>query len=1066
MSGRTALPLDAVVIDPENPWLGLFSYSEPSRAYFHGRDEEAAELCRRVQRKLLTVLFGQSGLGKTSLLRAGVVPTLRAQGYCPVYVRVDYAPDSPSPAEQIKQAIFRASAAVGAWSRPGSAIEGESLWEFLHHRGDLLRDSGGHTLTPLLIFDQFEEIFTLGQSDDAGRQRARQFLDDLADLVENRPPAALEARIEDDDAAAEDFDFARADYRVLIALREDYLAHLEGIKAVMPSITQNRMRLARMTGDQALAAVIRPGGRLVSQEIAEAIVRFVAGGAELAHAEVEPSLLSLVCRELNGVRKAQGQAEISAGLLAGSRDSILSEFYERALADQPEGVRRVVEDLLLTESGYRESLGEERVLKELAAAGASAGALATLVDRRLLRIEERVDMRRVEITHDVLCGVVLASRNLRHERQARDAAERELAQQREREAATHRALVRARTIASVCIVLALVAIAGAIYGWVSQQRARAAEAMAEKSRGDAEKLVGFLIEDFYNELAPTGRLETLGRLARMTVAYYDGLPPQLVTPRTRTYRAMAQVREGAALLNGGHVDAAFALFAQAQAGLAAMRAGGDHSEPVTFGLALIEYYKGSGLISGGSNRGSDKELQAAVALLRPLVHGPDPSRRARQLYADTLNFMSHDQSLEQGVATCDEARRILVGLGALDLSNLDASASYADTADSEARFLLSLGRVEQALTLEQQVLELTEKVLAHRPGDLHSLANRFYATQLLSVIADRRYDPATAIDYAERAVQAGADGVRYNPSDRGAWFRSSLALQRLSESRFDHGEIAAAIAAAQRQVALANAPGHPAGMASVTWLAQARLAMLNARAGDFAAARQATLAFKREALQNIAPLAADSPMRMLLVHPEQSTQAAIALLQGDAGQALRDATEAASRATAVRIPATDVAAAQVRWNMRSNNLRTAAIAALRLGQFAPAEAFARQRLALTPDITTERDPNEEVAFSRTLLAHALAGQGRLPEARRTLQDDMAWYAKQRQAGAGSTTFRLYYAYALYVDGIAQDPDADGARRRQQDLAAAAAQVAGASDEARRLQDMLHVAGLIAAARGK
>jgi hypothetical protein len=60
----------AVAVDPEHPWLGLFSYSEETLAYFHGRDEETGELCRRVQRKPLTVLFGQSGLGKTSLLRA------------------------------------------------------------------------------------------------------------------------------------------------------------------------------------------------------------------------------------------------------------------------------------------------------------------------------------------------------------------------------------------------------------------------------------------------------------------------------------------------------------------------------------------------------------------------------------------------------------------------------------------------------------------------------------------------------------------------------------------------------------------------------------------------------------------------------------------------------------------------------------------------------------------------------------------------------------------------------------------------------------------------------------
>src|SRR5437016_9639410 len=160
----------------------------------------------------------------------------------------------------------------------------------------------------------------------------------------------------------------------------------------MPSITQNRMRLARMTGEQALSAVVNPGGKLVSQEVAESIVRFIAGGSELPNAEVEPSLLSLICRELNNARIAQGRSEISADLLAGSRDNILTEFYERALADQPLGVHQFIEDNLLTESGYRESLAEERVQKGLLAAGASPDALAVLVNRRLLRIEERLDV--------------------------------------------------------------------------------------------------------------------------------------------------------------------------------------------------------------------------------------------------------------------------------------------------------------------------------------------------------------------------------------------------------------------------------------------------------------------------------------------------------------------------------------------------------------------------------------------------------------------------------------------------------------------------------------------------
>ena len=69
-----------LAVDAEHPWLGLASFSEETRGYFYGREEEVAELCRRVQRKQLTILFGQSGLGKTSILRAGIVPRLRPEG--------------------------------------------------------------------------------------------------------------------------------------------------------------------------------------------------------------------------------------------------------------------------------------------------------------------------------------------------------------------------------------------------------------------------------------------------------------------------------------------------------------------------------------------------------------------------------------------------------------------------------------------------------------------------------------------------------------------------------------------------------------------------------------------------------------------------------------------------------------------------------------------------------------------------------------------------------------------------------------------------------------------------
>ena len=123
MNDATATPaIDAgqASVDAEHPWLGLASFTEETRAYFFGREQEITELCRRVQRKLLTILFGQSGLGKTSILRAGLVPRLRPEGYCPVYVRLDYSPESPPPSEQIKQAIFRATQASASGTRSAS----------------------------------------------------------------------------------------------------------------------------------------------------------------------------------------------------------------------------------------------------------------------------------------------------------------------------------------------------------------------------------------------------------------------------------------------------------------------------------------------------------------------------------------------------------------------------------------------------------------------------------------------------------------------------------------------------------------------------------------------------------------------------------------------------------------------------------------------------------------------------------------------------------------------------------------------------------------------------------
>src|SRR5687767_10631181 len=76
-------------IDEQNPWPGLNAFDEAAQRFFNGRGNEVAELRRLVLNAPLTVLFGASGLGKTSLLQAGLFPLLRQENVLPVYVRLD-----------------------------------------------------------------------------------------------------------------------------------------------------------------------------------------------------------------------------------------------------------------------------------------------------------------------------------------------------------------------------------------------------------------------------------------------------------------------------------------------------------------------------------------------------------------------------------------------------------------------------------------------------------------------------------------------------------------------------------------------------------------------------------------------------------------------------------------------------------------------------------------------------------------------------------------------------------------------------------------------------------------
>ncbi|HET7538453.1 MAG TPA: WD40 repeat domain-containing protein [Polyangiaceae bacterium] len=479
MAGESALSVRAPV-GPETPWLGLQPFTESTTDYFFGRDEELTELFQRVVARPLTVLFGRSGLGKTSLLQAALIPRLRAAGFAPVLLRLDYADNALPLAAQLGAALGRAISEPAV----SDVADSMAIWLLLHDPkfGVCSVPASGEVRRIVVIFDQFEEIFTLGQAKPhaAGSQ---QFLQLLADLVENRVPEELKPMLARDPELADRLHFSARPCTWLLSLRDDYLNQLERARRAMPSMMDNRMELRVLNGLQAFKATVEPGKircrgpaappAIVSDETGEAIVRFVAGVADdtpLTEIEAVPPLLSLLCAELNLRRRSAKQIKIEQ--LRGNAGDILSDFYQRCFKNQSDAVRDFVEQHLLSPEGFRQSVNHDTFVRGLLNARLSIEqaerSIAKLIENRLVVSEAREGIQRLELTHDILTGIVRTSRE-------------------QREGLSRRERRRKRQVYWALLVAAICALAGAIAVPLSIKALRAeANARAEAVRAHQE----------------------------------------------------------------------------------------------------------------------------------------------------------------------------------------------------------------------------------------------------------------------------------------------------------------------------------------------------------------------------------------------------------------------------------------------------------------------------------------------------------------------------------------------------------------------------------------------------
>ena len=151
------MPSNTSGLAPDNGlFIGLESYSEAQSNIFYGRDDEIDQLTGLVKTNTLTIVFGKSGTGKTSLLNAGIFPVLRKEFFLPFRIRLEFNEDSPELVDQIKKVLKEEIDKYGfsASSYPDSKT---TLWEYFHS------EPLWKTITPILVFDQFEEIFTLAK---------------------------------------------------------------------------------------------------------------------------------------------------------------------------------------------------------------------------------------------------------------------------------------------------------------------------------------------------------------------------------------------------------------------------------------------------------------------------------------------------------------------------------------------------------------------------------------------------------------------------------------------------------------------------------------------------------------------------------------------------------------------------------------------------------------------------------------------------------------------------------------------------------------------------------------
>jgi HEAT repeat protein len=381
-----------------DPFIGLEPFTEAESDRFFGREAQTRILVHKIRANKLTLLVAASGVGKSSLLEAGVKRALRKQGgHALLSFRTWYG----DPLAELK-------AALAAEGRP-ALDQGQPLAVLLRLHALI----GGKPL--ILFLDQFEELFNY----QCLTGRLAPLVQELSEAInDHEGPAAL-----------------------VISMREDFAMELNAFKPHVNSVFDNYYRLEKLDLDQAWAAMVRPltdrgwdyevgaDGRSLADTLLDDLghreYRERLGVQQLADPtglplQVEPPHLQIVCKTLWDLDRADpGQRlRLATYRTAGRTNGILDGHFRRAMAGLGHDQRRLASrafDYLVGQQGTKLAYPVDELAERCHAKPvAMDDALAALDRARVLRRSERVEFATgqtriwFELYHDVFARSVRA----------------------------------------------------------------------------------------------------------------------------------------------------------------------------------------------------------------------------------------------------------------------------------------------------------------------------------------------------------------------------------------------------------------------------------------------------------------------------------------------------------------------------------------------------------------------------------------------------------------------------------------------------------------------------------